>query len=217
MAIVTKSHLGTFTGKIGNMVIYPLKGQIVSRAIGKSHKPATINQKTSRMAIKKLNHFFRDIKGYINVGFELEAKGTTSNQFNMAMRSNRLHIKGLYPDVEIEFAKMLVTKGLMPVVKNAKAKILTSGLKVTWDNQPAEKGMRQDDQLMLLAYFPGTTIKTRIFTTEVRRAEGKYTFKLNRDALMPKAHLYLSFISDNRKIISDSQYLGEISWDNAAK
>jgi len=217
MAIITNSYLGTFTGKIGHMVIYELCGQMVGRGIGKSHKPATINQLTARMALKKMNIFFRDIKDFIKIGFELEARGTTSNESNMAIRYNGKCVKGVYPDVEIDFEKILVTKGAMPVVKNAKAKIITSGLKLTWDSQSDEKGMRNDDQVLVLAYFPGEIVKIRVFTTEVRRADGKYTFKLDRDATMRNAHIYLSFISDNCKSISDSQYLGEMSWDNAVK
>ncbi|MGY0040795.1 DUF6266 family protein [Pedobacter sp. NJ-S-72] len=217
MAIVTNSYLGTFTGKIGRMVIYPLNGQIIARGIGFSNKPATINQLTARTGIKKLNIFFRDIKDFINIGFELEARGTTSNESNMAIKYNGKHIKGVYPDVEIDFEKIVVTKGVMPVVKNAKAKIIATGLKVTWDSQSDEKGMRKDDQVLLLAYFPGKIVKTRVFTSEVRRADGKYTFKLDRDAVMPNAHIYLSFISDNCKSISDSQYLGEMTWDKAVK
>jgi hypothetical protein len=217
MAIITNSYLGTFTGKIGNMVIYPLNGQIVARGIGKSDKPSTINQLTARMALKKMNIFFSEIKDFINIGFELEARGTTSNESNMAIRSNGKYVKGVYPDVEIDFDKILVTKGAMPVVKNAKAKIVTNGLKLTWDSQSDEKGMRGHDQALVLAYFPGKIVKLRVFTTEVRRAEGKYTFKLDRDALMRNAHIYLSFISDNRKSISDSQYLGEMSWDKDVK
>ncbi|PIH04434.1 hypothetical protein CS542_00805 [Pedobacter sp. IW39] len=33
-----KQLFRTFTGRIGNMVIYPLAGQIVARTIGKSYK-----------------------------------------------------------------------------------------------------------------------------------------------------------------------------------
>ncbi|KIO76331.1 hypothetical protein TH53_15355 [Pedobacter lusitanus] len=217
MAIVTNSYLGNFRGKIGNMVIYPLNGQTVARSIGISHKPITINQLTARMGLKMMNVFFRNIKAFIRIGFELEARGTTSNAFNMAIRYNSKKIKGVYPDIEIDFEQILVSKGVMPVVKNAKAKIITTGLKVSWDSQADQKGMRADDQVLLLVYFPGDRLKTRIFTSEVRRAEGKYTFKLDRDATMRHAHIYLSFISDNCKSISDSLYLGEVSWDNALK
>lgn len=64
MAIVTNSYLGTFTGRIGNMVIYPLAGQIVARTIGKSYKKPTNNQLNSRMALKKMNVFYRKSRGF---------------------------------------------------------------------------------------------------------------------------------------------------------
>lgn len=199
------------------MVIYPLNGQIIARGMGISNKPGTINQLTARMALKKMNIFFKDIKEFIRVGFELEARGTTSNETNMAIKFNGKHFEGVYPDVGIDFERILVTKGKMPVVKNAKAKIVTNGLRLTWDSRSDEKGMLQHDQALVLAYFPGKTVKIRAFTREVRRAEGKYTFKLDRDGAMQHAYIYLSFISDNRKSISDSQYLGKMSWEKTVK
>lgn len=217
MAIVTNSYLGTFTGRIGNMVIYPLAGQIVARTIGKSYKKPTNNQLNSRMALKKMNVFLQDINGFLKVGFELEAKGTTANAFNHALKYNRKHVTGTFPDVAIDYAKILVTKGNMPIVEKAKASLLTDRLKVSWDTEVIKGQTHQDDQVLLLAYFPGETGKTRIFTTSVRRSAGTYKFNLNRSATMRNAHLYLSFVSDDYKSISDSVYLGEVSWDKVAK
>lgn len=199
------------------MVIYPLAGQIVARGIGKSYKKPTNNQLTSRMALQKMNVFLRDIKGFLKIGFELEAKGTTANAFNHAFKQNRKQVTGIYPDVSIDYAKIMVTKGKMPVVENAKASILTDRLKVSWDTRIIKGETDGDDQVLLLAYFPGEKVKTCIFTTAARRSAGTHKFNLNRDATMRNAHLYLSFVSDDYKSISDSVYLGEVSWDKALK
>ncbi|QNK61840.1 hypothetical protein H7F33_14930 [Pedobacter sp. PAMC26386] len=218
MAILTNSILGSFKGKIGNITIYPLGNQTVGRGIGISHKKPTTEQLTTRLVMKKMNKFFQHIGAMIRIGFELEARGTNQNEFNKAMTQNFNQFTGKYPDIAIDFAKVLVTKGKMAVIKEAKAEKVTNGLKLTWDTEIAGAGMHKNDQVLVLAYFPdGKTIKARIFTSEVRRFEGKYTFKLDRNRTMKNAHIYLSFISNNCKIISDSVYLGEISWGNVIK
>ena len=71
--------------------------------------------------------------------------------------------------------------------------------------------MFQDDQVMIQLYFPGASDKIIFLKAGAKRAEGKEFLALEK-SWHPKAHVYISFISDNRKRISNSQYLGELDF-----
>lgn len=207
--------LGNYSGQIGPLVIYKLNGQTVVRTKGKRKKPYSVKELTKQKKFILLNDFLKSLDEFYNAGFELEAIGTTSNAYNKALQHNYDCITGNYPDLYIDYAKVLVTKGNMPVTEQIAVKTIATGIEVVWDSECDQINNRADDQVMIVATYTDKNgnSSTEYTTAGALRAAGKEVLALNAAFRKSTVHVYVSFISSNRKKIADSKYMGAITWN----
>ena len=177
----------------------------------KSDKPRSRGQLSNAMDTSLISSFFKPIPYYIKVGFELETKpGLNAN--NIAVPYFRKNaITGVYPDRIIDYSKVILTRGKMPPLNDAKVTVTDVGFAFTWDTSIELPGMHYSDQIMLMAYF--TEIKKAVFVT------GGAQRHTGSDLLVPHgikrgtvAEIYVSFIENDRKSISTSIHLGQVNW-----
>lgn len=212
MAVFKNGSSGGFSGRNGNVITYMLNGQWVSRIIGlrtdKPTKPVLAVWQVTKLAAD----FLKPVKDFIRIGFELETKGTFLNFHNVAAEYNRLNaITGDYHDRRIDFTKVLFSKGKMPATPGINVKGVKKGLTFSWDSSFSASGIKANDEVMLLAYEPDT--KDATFSLYAgKRAEGEASLSIRKRKGPLVLETYISFISQNRKIISDSIYTGQIIW-----
>jgi len=177
----------------------------------KSDKPRTVGQLSTAMDTSLISTFFKQISYYIKVGFELETN-LSLNANNIAAPYHRKNaLTGVYPDRIIDYSKVLLTRGKMPAPENATVTVTDVGFAFKWDADVELHGKHYSDQIMLMAYF--TEIKKAVFVT------GGAQRHTGSDLLVPHgikrgtpAEIYVSFIENNRKSISNSIYLGQVNW-----
>lgn len=211
MARSKNSNPQDASGKIGNLVYYKLNGQWVVRTIGVRKKPFTPAEIANQEKYRIVNTLLTDIGEIYQVGFERAAKGTVKNAHNLAFKKNLKAVEGVYPNQYINFSKVAISKGKMPIVENAEVIYRDGHLDFTWNTEwSVEKKELYDDQVMLMAYYPSDG---KIFYEKAgaKRIEGKESLALSeyprKDTIV---HVYLSFISNDRKRISNSKYMGAI-------
>lgn len=204
---------GNFRGRVGNLVFYVNKGQNVVRSIGVRTKPYSPTELSIQQDIAIVNKFLKPIKRHYTLGFELEAAGTKANAYNLAIKYNKKHITGTYPNRYIDPSSALVTKGNLPVTADISFRATPEGVAFSWDPTVLPEGCRLDDQLMILFY---ACKESKYYCTFSSFAGAKRSAGYEHIDLIPflrkkNLSIYVSFISDNRKRISDSVYLGEIN------
>lgn len=206
---ISKNNYG-FTGKVGGEVTYILNGQMVKRRIGVTFKKATSAQLAVRQRTAITSKFLKSILDFIEIGFELEAKGTTKNQHNLASSyNNKNAIIGVFPNLEIDYQKVLLTSGAMPAVKEIKVVATKEGLEFTWDTTEL-RGMRWNDQVMVMAYFPEANDAT-FLVNGANRKQGSQLLKLSASRMQKPIETYISFVAANRKSIANSIYTGKFN------
>jgi len=203
---------GEFTGKEGNTVSYLLKGKKVRRTIGANDGPRSARQLAIYQLTRDINLFLQPVKEFLRIGFELANKGSNMSTTNMAYSHifNNA-IKGEYPDREIDFTKVLLSKGKMKETPGQQVKAVESGLEFSWSPQLLGN-MSWDDTVMLVAYMPALN-DSQYLLSGGRRNGGTEILNLTGIPDETLIHTYVSFISANRKIISDSVYTGSIIWN----
>lgn len=210
---------GPFIGKIGPLIGYMRRGQLVTRALPHpSHKAATENQLISRKQFAMSMHFVKPINDFVSFSFHQETKGTTRIPQNAATSYFRKRaIQGNYPDYWIDFSKVLVSKGDLPLPVNPSVELSGSELIFKWEKDPEIGYERCDDQIMLMAYFPDSKHANFIVGGARRTAEMEvltiYPY-LTPVAEYPKdtaVETYIAFISNDRQRVSDSIYLGRLA------
>lgn len=214
MGKVTGGVAMGFSGKVGDVIFSQHEGNEtrVRSVPAPSTVPPTAKQLGNRQEIAVNSAFIRTVKDFVAIGFALEGKREKINGCNAATRYNRKNsFTGGYPERRIDFSKVLMTKGQMPAPAGAAVSRNEFGFIFTWDTADDERGVHYTDQVMLMAYFPELG-KAEYLTSGSQRSRGTEILALGRIATGHIAEVYLSFIEDNRKSISDSVYLGQLSW-----
>lgn len=203
---------GSESGRFGNTVTYLLNGKLVTRRIGKSNKPATKLQAAVRLRTKLTSKFLRPLKEFVLVGFELDARRLKQQADNRAFAYNwRYATKGKYPDIFLNFPKVLLAFGTMPAPKSVTVVVVEDGFSFHWAPQEGRAGTHWSDQVMLVAYFP--LLKTAAYMTAgAARYKGTDLLPIFDIAHGAVAETYIAFISNDRRSISRSVYAGRVTW-----
>jgi len=219
MARIKQGILGPITGRIANIIGYERLGQPVIRSIGrKSSIPRSDAQKAVSMKFKLTKAFLKPLKNFINVSYKTAVKGSTKIPENQAQSYNsKFAIKGIYPDLEIDYTKVMVSEGDLPGAENITIELEGNMLKFKWDSDPELHHHRFRDQAMLVAYLP--TNNNAFYTvSSARRSAGEDILEIHpvkkangNDEIDQSVEAYIAFISDDREQVSNSIYAGRIA------
>ena len=207
---------GAVSGKIGGTVYYVRLGQQVSRALPHAiNKPKTKNQLIAQARFAVVNEFITTVNHFTNVGFKPKSRktpGRTANNEAMSANLKRV-VTGEYPDFSIDYAKIVLSEGKLPLPEEVNVVFENGSLKYTWQNQPWIVYPDTQDQCMLLAYFPESD-RAAYTVSSNRRSEQQDSLHLhlNPQNMPPETYteVYIAFVSDDRENVSDSLYLGRI-------
>lgn len=214
MAIVKGGAAQNFSGKVGDVTYSQQKDgtTTVRQTPVASEDPPTVKQLSTRRDTTICSEFLKPIKEFIDVGYELQSRLEKQNQNNTIVSHVRHQaLTGVYPNRSVDLSKVRVTKGQMQPPEDATVALTEFGLSFTWNPEIKIKGIHYSDQVMMLAYFPELG-KAKYMTAGAQRHQGKDLLVLNGITHGHIAEIYISFISDNRKSISDSVYLGQLIW-----
>lgn len=207
MAFSNDGLHGKTRGKVGNLVYYTRMGKPVVRTVGINLVPATDAQLACRMQISVASAFTKIVKGFINVGFAIEAKkqnrlvNTLVNSVNKGKA-----LKGVYPDIELDYTKIMVSIGDLTVANSPDVTIATGGLQFSWMVDEELTWPESADQAMLLAFLP-VERKAYYSLFGSLRSSGNALLPVNQPMLNKRMETYISFISADGKRVSDSVFV----------
>jgi hypothetical protein len=211
MAKINSSVLGPFIGTLGPVTGFMRNGKNVLRTSTSSIKnKRTPLQLAQREKIRVCNRF---TKAFTRTGFfrkTFPAYGHTGTGFNRATGAlMNLAITGAYPEMELSYAQVLISKGKLPGVQNAKVvRKVNDILQFSFTDNSANGSASPNDSIILVAYAPD--LQQAIFTLNGGfRKDKKAT--LNVAAL--KGHTietWIGFLSRDEQDASDSVWAGRV-------
>ena len=210
MAKLVNGILGGIRGKVGPVVGAKWKNiEYVRAAATPSNKPPTEKQLVQQARFKFMHSFIRPFQQYYTAGFRNEA--TRMTEANIAFSLNyKSALRGSYPDFEIDFAKLVMSKGHLPDLFQPSLKFISAAtLELTWENI-AEPITAYDDQVTLVLYDPELQT-TDGFVGGVNRSVERCTFDINPRLVGQSLEAYAFVSSNNGKRVSGTQYLGRLS------
>jgi len=209
MAVKRKGS-NTSTGKVNNVVIREVNGQIVTSGIGQRTKPYTNGELKNQNRMALVNQLLAPVNQFIKVGFQQITAGTTSNYRNFAIKINNpgaLNLEGA--DQVIDYSKAIFSMGNMPVIEDIDIQVNDKGLEFNWDPNWTLRGMKDSDRVMLLACCPERGTAYFVLDGE-KRSSGKDTLEILHFNEKVILHTYVAFIAADRKSVSTSIYTGQI-------
>lgn len=145
--------LGGFSGKVGNVVGATWKGLNVMKVIPASvSNPRTPGQMAVRSRFAMMGHFLSTQRRLVGIGFRAYAE--TSTGFNAAMKYNLAHaIEGEYPEQAIDFSKIKLSMGQLPVPSGIQAAVTSElSFTLTWTDNSNMQLADSTDLLMVGVY-----------------------------------------------------------------
>lgn len=210
MATFKQGINGGFTGKVGSVIGYQLRGQWVMKALPKSNpkkKKATAQQKACRSAFSKMQHFLQPLIPFIRVGFNLESILRMMTAHNAAKSYNMLHALDAHGDIDC--AKVCLTFGNLLGAENPMVLKDDMGLHFSWGNNAGDKWIRETDQVMVMVY----NVKNQqvyFKLSGARRSDQRESIEIPALEKGNELHTWISFISDDRRQIAMSSYTGAV-------
>ncbi|MDR6785073.1 hypothetical protein ABIE26_003771 [Pedobacter africanus] len=212
MAIAENGPQGNHIGRIGNLTYYMLNGKNVVREIGVSTKPPSEAQLKTRMETKLRSGLLRKLLDFIKTGFSVAAILEADNPFNQAAKSNKQIFEGNYPDLKIAYQKLRLSKGNLKPAEDWLVAPVATGLEYSWATHPEMPWPEATDQVMMLAYFPDEEkVFFKLFGNS--RLSGSDLLEIPPSMQQKYMETYISFISADRKGLSDSSYTGSFNKD----
>jgi hypothetical protein len=214
MAIQKNGFLGPFTGKLGKVIGYVDQfGQQRLRTIGERNydNPSIGMQQTWRKTAL-VTELLKPVMDFIRLSFAAEAKAKKISAYNVAYAENRKAVTGVFPDLQMDYSKVVLSKGDLLPAQNPEVIAMNEGLMFAWDYQYDGKFSQPTDLAMLMAYYPAEGLAFYLKAAASRKqgyAVMDMPFSPNGQIL----ETYIVFISDDHKRISNSVYLGQIVFD----
>ncbi len=209
MATIKNGIHGAFSGKVGKVVGYILKGQAVMRSVGKRTTKPTAKELLNREKFAVTQLWLKPLTDFLRVGFQ--DYQPTYEGFVAAKSYNYKHALQCTEDnkffINPELA--LVSFGQQPLPKEINVESREGEeLVFTWSK---EEPYEYNDHVMVVAYdLDSREIRARYNTSIGQRKNGYATFKLEQEKGRA-FHIYLAFVADDRKQRTNSKYLGKLT------
>jgi hypothetical protein len=208
MGKASNGILGAVRGKVNNLVFYSLNGQDIVRTIGNNKKSvASVARKAQNDSMALLMRFFSKTKPFIKAGFKNEAIGTIYNYHNLATSYNKVHAINIVENVpQIDYTRILLSRGKALMPKDPILNKTGDGLSISWTVEKDLPWTTNQDQTMLLAYFP--EVNEAIFDLAgAKRRDGTAQLTLPPAFRELELETYLAFVSEDRESVSNSMHL----------
>ncbi|WP_234573600.1 DUF6266 family protein [Rhodohalobacter sp. 614A] len=208
MARLTSGILGGISGTVGNVVGGRWRGIDYIRSKPASVKnPNTEAQQQQRMRFKLVIQFLRKISPLVNIGLSNGSNNRTPMNRGMSLNLKEA-ITGTFPDLEINWEKLIFSQGNLAMGTNAAADLsVADTVTITWENtQSTSSSSDTDGALVLLSNTDRDEVVYSLHGAS--RVDGQVDVDIPQEWSGENIACYLSFRSETGKDVSDNQFLG---------
>jgi len=209
MAFSQEGLLGDFSGRIGNLVVYKLKGKTVIRSMpAVTRGPARGRLKQTQDGFSRVMTVLRGLKAFVKVGFHDFAGGDYVFQKALSENLKRYHAAGSPEGLDW----LLLSAGERAGAQQLSLAVSGSKATISWGEPEADKPWGPDDTVMVLA-LNTSSLQSTHKVNAARRSQGKATLSLPPATDDERIRVFVGFIHMegrmtglNLKNISDSQW-----------
>ncbi|MCK5789026.1 MAG: hypothetical protein KAH32_08500, partial [Chlamydiia bacterium] len=120
-------------------------------------------------------------------------------------------VTGTYPNYQIDYANVLLSKGSLPNVLNPHVVLDISGdVNLTWTDNSGMGNSVESDSIMYVVYCPDLKDATFLNQGGALRSDEAHTIALPTSYMSHDVHVFVSMISSDGRDLSNSVYLGSL-------
>jgi hypothetical protein len=218
MGKISSGLLGPVSGKVGNVVGATWRGidylRIMPANVSNPRTPGQLNQRAKFIMVLR---FLQPLLDFIKIGFRTWA--VKMSAFNAAMSYNlRNAVTGEFPDFDISFADVLVSRGSLRAVSGVSSTSPQAAeLQVQWDDNSGMGNALATDRVMVVVYN-SEKMDVRYEMDAGFRSDGQATISLPASYSGDEVQVWLALTSlseliysGDRSTISDSVFAGSVT------
>jgi hypothetical protein len=210
MAFSQEGLLGDFSGRIGNLVVYKLKGKTVIRSMPAVKRgPARGRLKETQEGFSRVMTVLRGMKAFVKMGFHDFAGGDYVFQKALSENLKRYHAAGGPAGLDW----LLLSAGERAGAQQLSLELNETTATIKWGEPEPEKPWGDDDTVMALA-LNTTSLESTFKTSVARRSQGQATLPLPPKKEGEQIRVFVAFMNmegrmlkPSLKNISDSQWV----------
>jgi hypothetical protein len=209
MGKLLQGFSGPFTGKLGPAVGSTWMGIPVIRSKPRRRRGGFSEAELAQQAkFRLMSNFLSPVMDLLNETFKQLAVRMTG--FNKGYSYNVKNVfTGLYPDLKIDHSLVLLGRGDLPNAGSPAASSSTPGnLDFIWTDNSGRGKARETDKAFVAAYCEEMN-QWKYELSVADRNAGIYKLDISHFGGKP-VHVYIGFMSADRKEVSDSIYIGII-------
>ena len=194
MAKYFSTTFGKISGKHGTAVAAKVNGESILKIFPPPSNPNSHGQLVQRLKLRNV----------ITVGF-----GDKRGYYQAASFALRNAISGTYPDLSINYPKIVLSSGSLP--QSPALSIAAPGnmnVSVSWDKTVWSNGSSDDP--VFVAFLNPVTQMVVFAEAQAKRDDGTLNVLMPGPWLGATIHVWLFFTSIDRKQSSVSQYIGTV-------
>jgi uncharacterized protein DUF6266 len=199
------------SGKVGPVVGTFDKGICYLRSNPRKTKNRDVSAKIEipRAKFKLASNFVNAIASLLAIAFP-DSKTKAASRSNALSNVLQQAVTGDYPDLRIDYSKVLMASGcLSPTVNPTATSTEPAIIKFTWKDSTGYGNAKATDKPILIAYCETLNACGFTVSDELRSAE---TASLPAQLFSGReAHTWISFLSENGKDVAVSSYTGALA------
>ncbi|SDG34920.1 hypothetical protein SAMN05421827_105240 [Pedobacter terrae] len=207
MATYSKGANGAFSGKVGSVIGSNWRSVDYLRGLPKkSSKPSTEPQLAQRAKFALAAQYLSPIKDVLNTGFKDKQLNKITG-YNAAVKIflNQA-VTGNYPDFQIDFSKVVISKGSLSAMHGLNASLQGADLLLNWQSILNRYNAFADDVLTVVIF--NATKNMYLVYEEAQRAALTYTAVIGANFSGDVLHVWGFAVNRDATGVANSQYLG---------
>jgi hypothetical protein len=207
MAELEQGPWGELKGKMGNYVVTKRNGKTIVQK--KSNGPAKFSQKQIDQHLKFTiaAEFFRPLRELVMVTFRKTKSSNGANLANGAFIESA--ISGQSPDFTIDYARVRMSKGSLPLPLEPAAGNVGTTINFTWKDNSILGSADATDGAVIVVHCPARNESFFMMNVAPRNSG-----RVSVDAIVfagQEVHTWLAFLRADKKKSSDSIYTGKLT------
>ncbi|PWG81928.1 DUF6266 family protein [Pararcticibacter amylolyticus] len=209
MGEIKKGANGGFSGKAGSVIGSKWRSISYIRGLSeKSNKPATTAQLEQRLRFALMTSFLAPLKDLLEKSYSSRDM-TRATGYNLSLRDNLNEaIKGTYPDFEIDFSKVVISRGALIGLAGEKfISEVPDVVDISWNSFSNGLAGFATDSVYIVLY--NTTRKFHVLSVgQAKREDGTIQITMPQGFSGDTIEGLLFFVSEDGRY-SRSGYLGQ--------
>lgn len=211
MGKINLGILGSFSGKVGNVVGGNWKGISYMRAKATSvSNPRTDGQVNQRTKFALVLAVLKPITGFLRVGYKKYAIKQTAFNAAMSYILNNAVTGSSSADYSIDLSKLLVSRGNLTGAVNGLATSANGVVTLNWDDNTGCGTATQTDKALIVVLNP-TRAESVFDAGGNQRVSGTEDVSVPADWVGENVEVFLGFITADGKEVANSVYLGSVT------